>query len=88
MSGESAAGRYTISVMAELTGIPIRTLRRYEERGLLDPPRSDGGTRRYTDADLARARRIAQLARDGVNLEGIRRILELEDTTASANHIP
>jgi MerR family transcriptional regulator, heat shock protein HspR len=76
---ESARAVYAISVAAELTGIDQQTLRLYERRGLLTPARTDGGTRRYSDDDVGRLRRIAELAADGVNLAGIAQILELED---------
>ena len=79
-------GVYGISVAAELSGIPVQTLRLYERYGLLTPARSDGGTRRYSADDLARLRRISTLVEAGINLAGIARILDLEDdnTTLSA----
>lgn len=70
---------YVISVAAELAGMHPQTLRIYERRGLVNPGRTTGGNRRYTDADIARLRRIAQLAAEGLNLEGIRVVMELED---------
>jgi MerR family transcriptional regulator, heat shock protein HspR len=76
-------GVYGISVAAELSGIPVQSLRLYESHGLLTPIRSDGGTRRYSADDLARLRRISQLIAAGVNLAGIGRILELEDDNAA-----
>lgn len=76
-------GVYGISVAAELSGIPVQSLRLYESHGLLTPIRSDGGTRRYSSDDLARLRRISQLAAAGVNLAGIGRILDLEDDNAA-----
>ncbi|NYH53783.1 MerR family transcriptional regulator/heat shock protein HspR [Nocardiopsis arvandica] len=75
----SARGLYTISVAAELAGIAPQSLRSYEERGLVAPARTDGGTRMYSDDDIARLRRVAELAAQGVNLAGIGRILDLED---------
>lgn len=75
-------GVYGISVAAELSGIPVQSLRLYESHGLLTPTRSEGGTRRYSADDLARLRRISQLVAHGVNLAGIRRILDLEDDNA------
>ena len=74
----SQRGVYGISVAAELSGIPPQTLRLYEQRGLLTPSRTQGGTRRYSDDDLTRLRRIAELVDAGVNLAGILRIVELE----------
>jgi DNA-binding transcriptional MerR regulator len=74
----SERGVYGISVASELTGISQQTLRLYEQRGLLSPTRTGGGTRRYSDADLERLRQITELVGDGVNLAGIARILDLE----------
>jgi MerR family transcriptional regulator, heat shock protein HspR len=76
-------GVYGISVAAELSGIPVQTLRLYERYGLLTPARSDGGTRRYSADDLARLRRISTLVEAGINLAGIARILDLEDDNAT-----
>ncbi len=63
---------------AELSGVGPQTLRLYERRGLLTPARTDGGTRRYSDDDLERLRRIKNLLDGGINLAGIARILDLE----------
>jgi MerR family transcriptional regulator, heat shock protein HspR len=79
----ASRGVYGISVAAELSGIPVQSLRLYESHGLLTPIRSDGGTRRYSSDDLARLRRISQLVAAGVNLAGISRILDLEDDNAA-----
>jgi MerR family transcriptional regulator/heat shock protein HspR len=76
-------GVYGISVAAELSGIPVQSLRLYERQGLLTPGRSDGGTRRYSADDLARLRRISALVEAGINLAGVARILALEDDNAS-----
>ncbi len=73
---------YVISVAAELAGMHPQTLRIYERRGLLNPARTSGGNRRYSDADLDVLRRIAELAASGMNLEGIRRVMELEAENA------
>ena len=70
---------YVISVAAELAGVHPQTLRIYERRGLLDPERTSGGSRRYSDADLARLERIVELTNAGLNLEGVKRVMELED---------
>src|SRR5271165_2041615 len=75
-------GVYGITVAAELSGIPVQSLRLYERHGLLTPIRSNGGTRRYSADDLARLRRISELVAAGVNLAGIGRILNLEDDNA------
>jgi len=69
---------YVISVAAELAGMHPQTLRIYERRGLLQPARTQGGNRRYSDIDIDRLRRIAELAAEGMNLEGIRRVMHLE----------
>jgi MerR family transcriptional regulator/heat shock protein HspR len=76
--GEDAKAVYVISVAADLVGMHPQTLRNYERTGLLDPSRTRGGSRRFSDEDIALLRRIQQLTRDGHNLEGVRRILELE----------
>lgn len=70
---------YIISVAAELAGIHPQTLRIYERKGLIEPFRTPGGTRRYSDQDIARLQAIQALTNVGVNLEGVRRIMELEE---------
>jgi MerR family transcriptional regulator/heat shock protein HspR len=69
---------YVISVAAELAGMHPQTLRIYERKGLLEPARTQGGSRRYSDDDIAHLQRIQDLTAEGHNLEGVRRILELE----------
>ena len=69
---------YVISVAAELAGMHPQTLRIYERRGLVLPARTQGGNRRYSDADIEVLRRISELAEEGMNLEGIRRVMVLE----------
>ena len=69
---------YVISVAAELAGVHPQTLRIYERKGLLEPARTGGGSRRYSDADLDLLRRIAALTESGLNLAGVKRVLELE----------
>jgi MerR family transcriptional regulator, heat shock protein HspR len=69
---------YVISVAAELAGMHPQTLRIYERRGLVSPARTQGGNRRYSDADIETLQRIATLAASGMNLEGIRKVMELE----------
>ena len=73
---------YVISVAAELTGMHPQTLRIYERKGLLDPARTVGGSRRYSERDIERLRRIQELTNAGLNLEGVRRVLELEAEVA------
>jgi MerR family transcriptional regulator/heat shock protein HspR len=70
--------RYVISVAAEMSGMHPQTLRIYERRGLIEPYRTPGGTRRYSEADIERLSLIQALTSAGVNLEGVRRILFLE----------
>ncbi|NMD62071.1 MerR family transcriptional regulator [Rhodococcus globerulus] len=79
----SLRGVYGISVMSELSGIGPQTLRLYDRRGLLTPTRTDGGTRRYSEADLTTLRRISELIANGVNLVGIGLILSLEAENAA-----
>ena len=69
---------YVISVAAELAGVHPQTLRNYERSGLLDPTRTAGGSRRFSEHDLDRLRRIQELTSEGLNLEGVRRVLALE----------
>ena len=69
---------YVISVAAELAGMHPQTLRIYERRGLVQPARTSGGNRRYSDVDIECLRRISELAAEGMNLEGIRRVMQLE----------
>src|ERR1700755_1757671 len=73
---------YVISVAAELAGVHPQTLRIYERKGLVDPARTGGGSRRYSERDLERLRRIQDLTNHGLNLEGVRRVMELEDEVA------
>jgi MerR family transcriptional regulator/heat shock protein HspR len=69
---------YVISVAAELAGVHPQTLRIYERKGLLDPARTAGGSRRYSDADIDLLRRIQDLTNAGLNLAGVERVLALE----------
>ena len=73
---------YVISVAAELAGMHPQTLRQYERRGLVNPARTRGGNRRYSDEDIDVLRRVAELASEGMNLEGIRRVMALEAENA------
>ena len=70
---------YVISVAAQLAGVHPQTLRIYERKGLLDPARTEGGNRRYSDEDIDRLRRIQDLTTAGLNLEGVRQVMALED---------
>ena len=69
---------YVISVAAELAGVHPQTLRIYERKGLLEPGRTQGGSRRYSEADIALLRRIQDLTNEGLNLAGVKKVLELE----------
>jgi MerR family transcriptional regulator, heat shock protein HspR len=73
---------YVISVAAELAGVHPQTLRIYERKGLVDPARTTGGSRRYSDADIEQLRRIQELTNEGLNLYGVQRVLDLEAEVA------
>ena len=81
-SGSNGAGKassvYVISVAAELTGVHPQTLRNYERNGLLDPSRTPGGSRRFSEQDIKKLRHIQELLASGLNLEGVRQVLRLE----------
>jgi len=77
------AAVYVISVAAELTGLHPQTLRTYERQGLITPGRTGGGGRRYSHRDIELLRTIAGLTASGIGMEGVRRILELEDQVAA-----
>ena len=70
---------YVISVAAELAGVHPQTHRIYERKGLVEPARTQGGSRRYSDADIAHLQRIQDLTDEGLNLAGVKRVLALED---------
>lgn len=76
-------GVYAISVAAELVGTGQQNLRLYERRGLLEPSRTKGGTRRYSESDLVTLRRIAELLTEGLNLSGVALVLALEAENAA-----
>jgi MerR family transcriptional regulator/heat shock protein HspR len=69
---------YVISVAAEIAGVHPQTLRIYERKGLLDPARTVGGSRRYSEVDIARLQRIQDLTAAGLNLAGVKHVMELE----------
>jgi MerR family transcriptional regulator/heat shock protein HspR len=69
---------FMIGVAAELAGMHPQTLRMYERRGLVSPTRTKGGTRLYSQRDVARLRRIQEMSETGLNLTGIERVLDLE----------
>jgi MerR family transcriptional regulator, heat shock protein HspR len=82
---DPAHGVYSISVAAELAGLHPQTLRIWEREGLLEPARSAGGTRRYSQNDITRLLEITALTGDGLNLAGIRRVLALQEETRRLN---
>ncbi|WKZ81711.1 MAG: helix-turn-helix transcriptional regulator [Acidimicrobiia bacterium] len=86
MVSDSQEAVYIISVAAELGGVHPQTLRIYERRGLLNPYRTPGGTRRYSDRDLEQLGLIQELTAEGVNLEGVKRIIELRDEIERLQH--
>jgi MerR family transcriptional regulator/heat shock protein HspR len=77
------AAVFVISVAAELTGLHPQTLRTYERLGLITPGRTVGGGRRYSPRDIDRLREISELTSAGIGIEGVRRILELENRLAA-----
>ena len=78
MSERRTRAVYVISVAAELAGVHPQTLRIYERKGLVEPARTEGGSRRYSDADIELLQRIQTLTDEGLNLAGVARVLELE----------
>ena len=75
---DPARGVFVISVAAELAGVHPQTLRIYERKGLVDPARTGGGNRRYSEEDIELLRRIQDLTTEGLNLAGVKRVLALE----------
>lgn len=69
---------YVISIAAELAGVHPQTLRVYERKGLVQPHRTEGNTRRYSEEDIQRLRRIQALTNEGLNLAGVMKVMELE----------
>lgn len=78
---DPSQGVYAISVASELSGVDPQTLRIYDQRGLLTPFRTEGGTRRYSRDDLDRISDITSLLGDGLNLAGVGRVLRLREET-------
>lgn len=77
---------YIISVAAELAGVHPQTLRIYERKGLIEPSRTEGRSRRYSDRDIALLQRIQELTNEGVSLAGVRKVLELEAEVERLRH--
>ena len=86
-AGRSPGSRalYAISVAAELTGTGQQNIRLYETKGLLTPSRTAGGTRQYSDDDIAVLLRIGELLQEGLNLAGVAKVLELEAANVKLN---
>ncbi len=78
MSERRTRAVYVISVAAELTGVHPQTLRIYERKGLVEPARTQGGSRRYSDEDIELLQKIQDLTEAGLNLAGVARVLELQ----------
>ena len=74
---------YVISVASQLTGLHPQTLRAYDRLGLVSPGRAGGGGRRYSARDIEQLREVARLTAEGLGLEGVRRVLDLENQVAS-----
>jgi MerR family transcriptional regulator, heat shock protein HspR len=79
---DSDRGVYGITVAADLVGTGVQNLRLYEARGLIEPARTSGGTRRYSANDVDRLRRISELLEAGLNLAGIAMVIALETENA------
>jgi DNA-binding transcriptional MerR regulator len=77
-------GKYVMSVVVAMTGIDAHRIRRYEEAGLLKPCRTAGRQRRFSDADVVVLREVVRLGQEGINMKGIRRILEMRQRNGSA----
>lgn len=83
MNGEYLRPVFVISVAAQLADMHPQTLRQYDRIGLVSPSRQSGKQRRYSQRDVSLLRQVQKLSKDGVSLEGIKRILELEDQVAN-----
>ncbi len=81
--GERAQGVFAISVAADMVSMGIQNLRVYERHGLVEPGRTDGGSRLYSPDDIERLNRIRELLAEGLNLAGVGRVMVLEDKVAS-----
>jgi MerR family transcriptional regulator, heat shock protein HspR len=85
MATRDTRALYVISVAAELAGVHPQTLRIYERKGLIEPARTSGRSRRYSDRDIALLQRIQELTNEGVSLVGVQKILDLESLLADAS---
>ena len=79
MNDKKTVSLYFISVASTLSGIHPQTIRTYEEKGLIKPYRTKGGTRRYSQEDVDKLIQIANLSQRGINLDGIKIIYEMKD---------
>lgn len=77
---------FVISVAAELASMHPQTLRQYDRLGLVRPSRAPGRARRYSQRDVEKLRQVQELSQDGVSLQGIKRIIELENQVAALQH--
>jgi len=77
-SRDTTRALFVISVAAELAGVHPQTLRIYERKGLVEPARTGGGSRRYSEDDIDRLRRIQELTNEGLNLAGVKMVMDLE----------
>ena len=84
MAKDDERALYVISVAAELAGVHPQTLRIYERKGLVEPQRTVGRSRRYSDRDIHRLQRIQELTNEGVSLAGVKRIIALEEELEEA----
>lgn len=86
MSEKRVRAVFVISVAAELSGMHPQTLRIYERKGLIDPYRTPGGTRRYSQDDIDRLNLIQELTSKGLNLEGVKQVIELQNEVLRLRH--
>jgi MerR family transcriptional regulator, heat shock protein HspR len=86
MNEKRHAAVFVISVAAELSGMHPQTLRIYERKGLIDPYRTPGGTRRYSQDDIDRLNLIQELTAKGLNLEGVKQVIELQNEVLRLRH--
>jgi MerR family transcriptional regulator/heat shock protein HspR len=86
MSEKRHGAVFVISVAAELSGMHPQTLRIYERKGLIDPYRTPGGTRRYSQDDIDRLNLIQELTAKGLNLEGVKQVIELQNEVLRLRH--
>jgi MerR family transcriptional regulator/heat shock protein HspR len=81
--GDEELALYVISVAAELSGLHPQTLRQYDRIGLVSPSRAQGRGRRYSLRDIALLRNVSRMVGEGINLAGIKRIIELESAMSN-----